>query len=173
MGRVAGIAMVLLLAGWACAPGMAKSGPEPLNHKALKNAAFALPHAPGGTVTLTKGKWEDRAAGVVVELRKLIDGDLDGDGWPDAVVLFVTRGPGEAVFYELVAVLNRKGSAVPLKPLELTDCAKVNTFFVRAGMVVVDMVAPDPDAPSSFPNLPLVKTFELRGDHLEDVMTPR
>ncbi len=173
MRRLAGIAMVLLLACWTCAPGLAKSGPEHLNHKALKNAAYALQHAPGATVKLTDGKYEDRASGVAVEMRKLIDGDLDSDGWPDAVALLVTRGPGEAVFYELVAVLNRKGSPVPIKTLELRDCAKVNALVVRAGMVIVDMVAPDPDAPSSFPSLPLVKTFELRGDHLEDVMSPR
>lgn len=172
MRRLAMIVLVMALMAGAQGP-IAAKGPESLNHKALKNAEYPLAFGPGGVVRLTNGKYEDQARKTKVELRKLEDGDLNNNGVSDAVLLFSSTTGGAEVFLDLVAVMNREGKAQSLPAVRLGDRVKVQSIGIRAGFVVVELLTHSPEDAPCCPTQPDVKSFEVRGDRLVDVMTPR
>jgi heat shock protein HslJ len=84
---------------------------QPPTLEELKNAAYQGLRVSRTPITLKDGIWELERARVTFARGFRRDGDLNGDGIPETVVLLAesTGGSGELVY---VAVVERKGTAV-------------------------------------------------------------
>lgn len=164
---IAATTLALAVALSSIAPSFAAAGP--LTPEQLANAAYPIPDAPGGTVQLADGKYEDAENQYAVEIADpLASGDLNADGNEDAVVHLVVNSGGSGVFSYLSAVLNDNGTAKPLSAVFLGDRIVVQTIRVaRDGEVSVLLLERRFDQPmSARPTIPVVRRFKVANDQL-------
>ena len=72
-------------------------------------------------------------------------GDLNSDGFEDAVVILETRTGGTGVFVELAALLNQNGKADNSSTVSLGDRVKVNALRIQSGTIMLDMIVHGPN----------------------------
>jgi uncharacterized lipoprotein YbaY/membrane-bound inhibitor of C-type lysozyme len=164
---IAATTLALAVALSSIAPSFAAAGP--LTPEQLSNAAYPIPDAPGGTVQLADGKYEDAENQYAVEIADpRASGDLNADSNEDAVVHLVVNSGGSGVFSYLSAVLNDNGTAKPLSAVFLGDRIVVQSIRVaRDGEVSVLLLERRFDQPmSARPTIPVVRRFKVANDQL-------
>lgn len=95
------------------------------------------------------------------------EGDLNGDGVPDAVVTLVAETGGSGTFPYLAAVINSSGAAEPLNSVLLGDRIVVNGLTIQSEQIEVDFLDHASNEPmSAAPTLVTVKKFKLQGNQI-------
>ena len=171
---VVAVGLLVALVG----PGTSGSFAVPtLSRDALRNTVYRSVYVGSGEVKLVNGKAEvdDPEGKVTVSLTDFVAfGDLNGDGLSDAVAVLVTHGGGTGSFYDLAAVIDRRGKAVHAASAPLGDRVKVESVGITAGQVEVRMVTHAREDPLCCPTLPVRKTYRLQGSQLvEQTATQR
>ena len=125
------------------------------------------------TVTLTNGRAEREAAPgsatkVVTTLADpRVNGDVDGDGRADAVVILVNQPGGSGTFYYLAALLNGAAGVTATPAVLLGDRIKVNAVRLEGRVVVVDLLDRSAGQPmAASPTVPITKRFAIDGGAL-------
>jgi len=175
---------VMLLASVACGTGAGRAGSSeessvgPVTMAETGSATFT--GIEDGPITLSEGKWRGEpfveggasapAAGLVGNFR--VEGDLDGDGADEAVVLLWSSDGGSGTF-NYIAVMGRgaDGAAVNLATAELGDRVRVVSAEILDGKIILDMVQHGPEDPMCCPAQKVRRTFELTGSELIEVAT--
>ncbi len=99
-----------------------------------------------------------------------VQGDLDGDGMPDAALLLVQTTGGSGTFYYLAAALNRDGGFVGTRAVFLGDRIEPLQLAIRYGVVIIDYADRRPqEAMASPPSLAASKYLVCRGEVLEQI----
>lgn len=164
---------VLAAAGMAaCADREEAAGQSALTLRDLHNAEYPSQWPASGRAKLVNGRFREPAAPgaatdiVVRATEHYAFGDLDGDGAGDAVLVLESDPGGSGVFFDLVALLNRAGRAVPLPPVPLGDRVQVNDVTIRNGSVQVNLVKHGPDDPQCCPSLDVSLPYRIDGETL-------
>ncbi len=163
-----------LVAATACSTQVASSA-SPLTIETLKNAEYQVEEASGGRAQLANGTFRQAVAPgsaselVVTLTDKITFGDLNGDGAPDAVAVFVSNAGGSGNFYYLAAVLNDKGKPNNVAVTLLGDRVQINSLTINDGMTNIDMVTQGPNDPMCCPSQKVTKKFKLQGTQLIEV----
>jgi hypothetical protein len=103
-----------------------------------------------------------------VGLEDIAIGDLDGDGWADAVVE-AGDGGGSGVFTFLVFLKNVRGHPVERASVCLADRQDAESIHIRRGRVVVDATVHGPDDAMMDPTRRVRIVYTLAGKKLVEV----
>ena len=140
----------------------------PLTADAVLNAVFASEWAKEGVVQLVEGKYEEEIVpgsasklSIMVYPDMYAFGDLDGDGFGDAVVVLGTSGGGSGTFISLEALVNEGGAARHVASADLGDRTQLRSVSLDGGVIELDMVVHGPDDPMCCPSLGVLETYEL------------
>jgi len=98
-------------------------------------------------------------------------GDLNADGARDAAVILAQNGGGSGTFYYLVAVVNRNGVAQQAAAQFLGDRIVISSVVIMDGRIILDMVVQGPYDGLCCPSLREIRTFQLLGDRLQQVVS--
>ncbi len=139
--------------GWPIMQGAGVSGAVEarLTPQQLENAVYPSEFTQNGTAPLVNGEYREPAAPgsateTVVQLSEMVAyGDLDEDGFADAAVVTITDPGGSGTFYNLVAVLDRRGQPAPVATAFLGDRIQINSLDIQSGEIVVDMLTQGPN----------------------------
>jgi hypothetical protein len=147
----------------------------PLNVNNIENMEFTMPVSQK-SVKLTDGYYEARSDLDYLEVRvasPIAEGDLNGDGVPDAALVLSENTGGTGRFRALVVVLNQNGNPVQAGTVQLGDRVPINTLTIQDERVTVDMIVHGPQDPLCCASLPTTQTFRLSsaGLQLDRVLT--
>lgn len=166
----------LLLAGCESSeppPPVPQPSVAPLTLEQLRNAEYPSQWPASGLARLKNGVYhEPAAAGSVTEIVVRATefhafGDLDGDGAVDGVIVLESDPGGSGVFFDLAAVLNRRGQPLPLAPISLGDRVQLRAVGIEDdGSVSVEVRKHGPNDPLCCPTLDVVMRYRLEGDRL-------
>lgn len=128
-------------------------------------------------VPLSEGRWENDEKRVSVGLVEdfLLEGDLDGDGGVEAVVLLWESDGGSGTVSHLAAARWWDGEIVTLAAAEIGDRVQVRGGRVtrpsggRGGRVELDVVQAGPEDPMCCPGEKAVRVWELRDGALVEL----
>ena len=116
-------------------------------------------------VKLKNGHYERRKKGsdtLWVDLTTWVKfTDLDKDGAGDAVVIYVWNKGGEEIFYELAALLNKKGKPVQVSSADLGDRVVIQALEVSADTVFLNMLTRGKGDANCCPTLPVKLSYLL------------
>jgi hypothetical protein len=157
-----GLGLALSAAMVACSGVTAgSSGPVP----DPANATFAIDRA---TVTLVNGRAEQDAApgsaakNVATLTDQRVNGDLDGDGKLDAVVIVTYQTGGSGTFYYVAALLSTAPTGAAGPSALLGDRIKVTAVRLDGRTIVVELLDRSAGQPfTSSPTVPIVRRFEV------------
>jgi len=142
----------------------------------LPNIEYPIDITSTGKAKLVNGVFEEPAAPgsatkTQVQLTKeLATGDINGDGFEDALVLLVADPGGSGTFTYLALVLNDNGNPKPIASVLLGDRIIVKSLAIQDGQVVVKLLTRKPDEPmSAKPTVDVTRIFNLEGDRLHEV----
>ncbi len=93
-------------------------------------------------------------------------GDINADGFEDALVTLNTQNGGSGHLIELAAVLNQSGSAYNISTLSLGDRVAVESGRVENGTIVLNMRVHGPNDGLCCPSQFVTWSFVLNGDQL-------
>ncbi len=128
--------------------------------------------------------WEDANQGEWVQLKngefnrknpenplfvRVIDiaiGHLSNNPSKDAAVIYGYNTGGSGFFVMLCAVLNDGGKPKNIALADLEDRVKINSLRIRAGKIIVDMVAHGPNDPACCPTVNKIASYSLVGNKL-------
>ena len=178
--RVITFALIAFLAPAACAP-----APSPPGEPAVVRRAPSLRQIASATFTgiyddpvrLIEGRYEGlpaeppAASHPILELVSEIhaEGDLDGDGAPEAAVLLVEESGGTATNIYLAAVGIREGAPVSMGSLLVGDRVQVRGMSVSDGRVHLALVTHGSDDAMCCPSHLVEKAWTLSGGRLQEV----
>lgn len=166
------VAVVFSIAATSCGWQGWLGEAQPLDSASLSNAEYRLPFSPDAVVRVRDGKWSrddsDGPETLTIADRGL-RGDLDGDGYPDAVVLMVYWGGGSGVFHYLAVVRNERGHPRHFSSVGLGDRVKVGAMVLNEGRVTVSLIVQGENDPMCCPTVPTTRTFALAGNELVEV----
>ena len=171
----AGIIDGAISTGWPIASPMSVG--SRLNRSELQNASYPSDWTADGTAPLVDGEYREQAAPgsateTVVQLSDMVAlGDLDGDGRADAAVVLISQPGGSGTFFDLVAVLDKQGEAVPVASEFLGDRIELKSLRIEDGEIVVDMVTQGPDDPLCCPTQEETRRYSIRYS-LEEAVEP-
>ncbi len=136
-----------------------------LSMEVLQNSKYRVEEE---TIKLKNGRFlrKSRDNFLDVRLSRVAFGDLDKDGSEDAVVLLVYNSGGSGSFYQLSAVLNKNGIPQDVASTVLGDRVVVQSFGIRSGRIVTEMITHGPEDPSCCPTLKETLHFTLAGSEL-------
>lgn len=143
---------------------VAQSPAPRLTQQALANAAYPLDIIPGAPVQLKDGTFEDPENKISVMLvNPQANGDLNGDGAPDAAVTLVVNTGASGVLSYIAAVLNNGGMAKPVSSTLLGDRIRMRTISIaRSGEITANYLDRRFDQPmSARPTIPVTRRFKL------------
>ncbi len=99
-----------------------------------------------------------------------VQGDLDGDGVPDAAVLLVQTTGGSGTFYHVAAALNRGGEYVGTQAVFIGDRIEPLQLAIRYGLVIIDFADRQSDEPMTAPpSLGVSKYLVRRRARFEEI----
>ena len=129
-------------------------------------ATYGTENTATGAMRLKDGHYEDgdRVAGDLDTLGA--QGDLDGDGSEDRVVLLVTSTGGSGVFEDIYALRRVGGQLVVSAPGFLGDRVEVEDLRIEHGDIVVDLVVQGDNDPLCCPTQHVTYRFRLSGNAL-------
>lgn len=136
------VAVTLLLFGAGCSPEAprpaVKTATPAIADERLKNMGYPINGFPGlNAVTFKSGRTELDAGGFV-RLGDIIGrGDLNGDGFEDAVVVLYLNFGGSGTWPVVYAVMNDNGTPRPISKREvaLGDRDQVDSISIANGIV--------------------------------------
>lgn len=182
MNRI--IALLSLLLACACQPqqatpaGTAASAAPAPSFEEAGNMTYG--GIDDSSVTLVDGKWEGQpwvqggAARPRAGLADSFDlqGDMDGDGSDERIVLLWTSSGGSGTF-DYLAVVGRgpDGQAVNTATAPLGDRVKVRAARIEDRYLVLDVVQAGPNDAMCCPGQKVRRTFALEGSALREVST--
>jgi hypothetical protein len=141
--------------------------------EALPNAEYPIELASTGEAQLKDGLFEEKAAPgsatvTRIQLGKIqAVGDVNGDGFEDALVTLVVDPGGSGTFTYLALVLNQDGKPKPLAAVLLGDRVIVKSLALQYGNVEVTLLTRKPDEPmSAEPTVEVKRNYNLQGDQL-------
>lgn len=159
----------IALLGGLSLPAAALTPAKPkLSEAQLKNLAYhpLLAEEPAPLVKLVKGQHQFKEGGFL-ELEKIAWGDLNGDGYEDAVVQLVENGGGTGYFRHLQIVLNQKGKPVLSAVNEpLGDRIVIKLMAVQKGLIVLDVITHGDNDGACCPTQPATLRYKLQGQAL-------
>ena len=163
--------------GWAGLAPDEDRDPRKMTMPMLKNAEYGSEFSLDGKVRLVDGLYREKivpgsAAELIVSLGEAATGDLNGDGFEDAVVILISSPGGSGTFRHLAAVLNRSGTPEHVAAFFLGDRIKVKSLSIESGKIEAEMLIHDADDPMPQPTLRLKQKYELRNDKLVPVSLP-
>jgi hypothetical protein len=159
----------------ASAGTLVQSGPEKvpsLTWDALANAEYIFDLGEARTVKLVDGKYEENTGPGATEVFTAemspvyALGDLNGDGVADGVAIISYNTGGTGVFFDLEAVLNENGRAVPVAGAPLRDRMILRTLGIASGKIMLDMVQAGPSEPACCPTEEVLRVYNLKGKDL-------
>jgi hypothetical protein len=135
----------------------------------IPSLAQAFPDT-GGAFQLTGGVFDqpipDSAASLHIELLDGIDGDLNGDGLQDGVVVLLVDSGGSGSFRYLATLLNRDGVLVNNATLLLGDRVQVEDIAIDNNAVKLALLTHAPGDPLCCPTQQEDAIYRLVGDIL-------
>jgi hypothetical protein len=152
-----------------------RSAPEKvpsLTWDALANAEYTFDLGEARTVKLVDGTYEEKTGPGATEVFTAemspvyALGDLNGDGVADGVAIISYNTGGTGVFFDLEAVLNENGKAVPVASAPLRDRMILRTLEVASGKIMLDMVQAGPSEPACCPTEEVLRVYNLKGKEL-------
>lgn len=100
-------------------------------------------------------------------LDTVLYGDINLDGFEDAVVFFYTQNGGTGHFVEMAAVLNFDGNPVNISTLYLGDRAIVESGTIQgSGWVTLNLRVQGPNDAACCPSQIVIRTFHLENNQL-------
>ena len=117
-----------------------------------------------GHVAFGEGATERDYAGI--DNDTVAFGDLDGDGFADAVVVVYVSGGGSGTFKYLAAVLDRDGEPVQAARVSLGDRVLVRSLTITSGQIVAQAVTHRAGDGLCCPTLEITRDFALRNGEL-------
>jgi len=130
----------------------------------LANITYPSTYVFGGAVALKDGKYENRDNYVFAQLGPdVVEGDLDGDGDKDAVVLISTNTGGSGNFLDIYAMENRKGEYVYGGSTFLGDRVQIKEITIQNNNIFVNMLTHGEEDPQCCPSHPFTATLNLMG----------
>lgn len=93
-------------------------------------------------------------------------GDLNGDGFQDAVAILQTHNGGNGDTKELALLLDQDGQAVNLATVEIGSMIAVETVEIRAGVVQVELRVQGPGDALCCPSQKETRRFQLENNQL-------
>ena len=121
-------------------------------------------------VKLKNGHYEKRKKGsdtLLVDLTTWVKfTDLDKDGSEDAAVIFVWNKGGEEIFYELAAVLNKKGKAKHISSVDLGDRVVIKSLEMQSDTVQLDMLTHGEGDENCCPTVPTMVRYNFQDEKL-------
>lgn len=160
-------ALALVLAAHACAPAQRPEPVEPPSLADISSATFTGIY--GEPVQLTRGRYEGfppDTSGASHPILELVldlhaEGDLDGDGSPEAAVLLKEDSGGSGTFIYLAAVGVREGTPVNLGTVMVGDRVQVRFLAIESGTIRLGLVAHASDDPMCCPTRVVVRSWAL------------
>jgi len=150
-----------------------KKTAPPLTMKQIANATLLIDFngdANKQKVKLKNGHYEKRKKGsdtLLVDLTTWVKfTDLDKDGSQDAAVIFVWNRGGEEIFYELAALLNKKGKSVQVSSADLGDRVVIQALEVSADTVFLNMLTRGKGDANCCPTVPTKVRYNLQAGKL-------
>jgi hypothetical protein len=150
-----------------------------LSAEAVANAEYVAPAPAEGVVRLENGEYHQPAApgatsetsvSLVPDLRA--DGDLNGDGSPDAAVILAGSGGGSGTFISLAALPNNGGQPGQGVTTLLGDRVQVRSLSIDSGRITVNLLSHAPTDPMCCPTLDTTRIFRLQGNALVEETPP-
>jgi heat shock protein HslJ len=169
--------MLLALALVATWPGGCRSGIRPSETTAIELANLTYAGVHDEPIELSDGQWtgEPSVPGgasrpnveLVADLRR--DGDLDGDGVEEAVVVLLDSSGGTGVFSHVAVVGRVDGELANLGTALLGDRVQLRTLRVAQQQIAAEVVQSGPQDAMCCPTQLATHVFELRGDALQEI----
>ena len=146
-----------------------KKSVPPLTMEQLANATIVID---GKKVKLKNGHYEKQKKGtdtLSVDLTNWVQFiDLNKDGASDAVAIYVWNKGGEEIFYELAALLNKKGKPVQVSSADLGDRIVIQALDVSADTVFLNMLTRGKGDANCCPTLPVKLKYLLESSGLTE-----
>ncbi len=144
--------------------------------KALKNATYRGLTEIKGEVTLSNGVWKGKpfveggASRPSVRLNPMFlrQGDLTGDGKPEACVLLSENNGGSGVYVDLAVVSHQGNDIHNIATTFIGDRVQVIDGKVTTGKVVLTLLQQGPNDPSCCPGDLVRRTWKWTGKTLEE-----
>lgn len=142
----------------------------------LRNLTYQLPEY--GDVPLKEGRFEEKyGEGATqvnqVEYLQSVQGDLNGDGIGDAVVILGTSSGGTGMFSYIAGVIRQEGKALPSPAEPLSDRVKIQDLQIKDGQVLLETIEPGPNDPMCCPSQQVKRTLELSNGALKIIQDER
>lgn len=142
----------------------------------IANARF--PDIDGASVALANGRWQGKpyveggasapSAGLVEDFA--VNGDIDGDGREETVVLLWSSSGGSGTFnYIAVMGRDRDGTVMSLGTLPLGDRVQVVSAEIADGQVRFLVIQAGPGDAACCPGQKTIRTFELTGEEMVEL----
>lgn len=96
----------------------------------------------------------------------IVSGDLNLDGFEDAVVFLSTQNGGTGHFVEMAVVLNFNGSPVNVSTLYLGDRVIIESGSIQDGRISINLRVQGPDDAACCPSQLIVRNFVFDGSQL-------
>jgi uncharacterized lipoprotein YbaY len=141
---------------------------SPLSASDLNNATYPL-EVKGGQATFMRGQFEDPEAKIKATIAPSprANGDLNGDGSPDAAMSIIMNSGASGVFTFVAAVINNAGIAQPADVVLIGDRITLSNLVITDGALMVNYLDRKPDEPmSARPSVPMTKVFTLKDGKL-------
>jgi len=126
----------------------------------------------GGVIRLQDGVFDhpiqNSAAGVHAQYIDGVQGDLDGDGDPDAAVILAVNSGGSGVFHYLVALINRDQALQQAASTPLGDRVQIKALDIQDGAIHLQELAHAAGDPQCCPTLEKTADYTL----LEEQLVP-
>ena len=120
---------------------------------------------PGRALTLIDGRYSDERRVLRLLTASIAQGDLDGDGTRDAVVLLEERNADTTILH-LSAVVQRAGRVRNMASIKLGEQAQVTAIAIENGVIVLTLLSkPEGEAPTA-PRQRLLLGWKLAGSEL-------
>ncbi|MDF3072973.1 MAG: hypothetical protein K0S54_640 [Alphaproteobacteria bacterium] len=119
----------------------------------------------GRALSLIDGRYSDERRVLRLLATPMAQGDLDGDGTRDAVVLLEERNADTTILH-LSAVVQRAGRVRNMASIKLGDHAQVTAMAIENGMIVLTLLTTGESDAAAEPRQRLLLGWKLAGSEL-------
>jgi heat shock protein HslJ len=144
--------------------------PAALALTALQNLDYQIPDL--GSVQLKDGHFEHKYGDGATQVNKVgylqsVQGDLNGDGVQDAVIVLWATTGGSGFYNYIAGVINQNGKAQPTQAILLGDRIKIKDLSIQDGRITLLSLEAGPNDPQCCPSQQVTRILQLTGDTLK------